>query len=59
MANAYNILKDPFLNKGPAFTKRERESLGLIGTLPNKVQTIQEQAKRVSEQYELRPEGMQ
>ena len=59
MANAYNILNDPFLNKGTAFTKRERESLGLIGTLPNKVQTIQEQAKRVYEQYELRPEGMQ
>ncbi|GAA2863621.1 malolactic enzyme [Lactobacillus intestinalis] len=59
MANAYNILNDPFLNKGTAFTERERESLGLIGTLPNKVQTIQEQAKRVYEQYELRPEGMQ
>lgn len=59
MSNAYNILNDPFLNKGTAFTKREREVLGLNGTLPTKVQTIEEQAQRVYEQYKLRPEGMQ
>lgn len=59
MTNAYNILNDPLLNKGTAFTKRERETLGLVGTLPSKVQTIEEQAERVYEQYELRPEGMQ
>lgn len=59
MTTAYNILNDPFLNKGTAFTKQERETLGLNGTLPTKVQTIEEQAERVYEQYELRPEGMQ
>lgn len=59
MSNAYNILNDPFLNKGTAFTKREREVLGLNGTLPTKVQTIEEQAQRVYEQYKIRPEGMQ
>lgn len=59
MTNAYSILNDPFQNKGTAFTKHERDVLGLNGTLPSKVQTIEEQAKRVYEQYKLRPEGMQ
>ncbi|WP_308557442.1 malolactic enzyme [uncultured Lactobacillus sp.] len=54
MTNAYNILNDPFLNKGTAFTKSERESLGLVGTLPAKVQTIEEQAERIYEQYKAR-----
>lgn len=59
MTNAYNILNDPFSNKGTAFTKRERDILGLVGTLPSKVQTIEEQAARIYEQYELHPEGIQ
>lgn len=59
MINAYQILNDPFQNKGTAFTKHEREVLGLTGTLPTKVQTIEEQAQRVYEQYNLRPDGMQ
>ncbi|RVU72300.1 malolactic enzyme [Lactobacillus xujianguonis] len=59
VSNAYSFLNDPFQNKGTAFTKREREVLGLTGTLPSKVQTIEEQAARVYEQYEQRPEGIQ
>lgn len=59
MTNAYNILNDPFLNKGTAFTKRERESLGLIGALPAKVQTIDEQATRIYDQYKLHAEGIE
>lgn len=58
MTNAYNILNDPFLNKGTAFTKSERESLGLIGALPAKVQTIDEQATRIYEQYQLHEKGI-
>lgn len=59
MADAYSILNDPFENKGTAFTEHERDVLGLVGTLPAQVQTIEEQAERVYEQYEERPEGMQ
>lgn len=58
MTNAYNILNDPFLNKGTAFTKSERESLGLIGALPAKVQTSDEQATRIYEQYQLHEKGI-
>lgn len=59
MINVDRILNDPFLNKGTAFSKAEREQLGLTGTLPAKVQTIDEQARRVYEQFLLRPEGIQ
>ena len=38
------ILNNPFLNKGTAFTIDERKELGLIGLLPPYVQTIEEQA---------------
>ena len=38
------ILNNPFLNKGTAFTMEERKKLSLIGLLPPYVQTIEEQA---------------
>lgn len=31
---AHEILNNPFLNKGTAFTEAERKSLGLVGILP-------------------------
>jgi malate dehydrogenase (oxaloacetate-decarboxylating) len=48
------ILSNPFLNKGVAFTKKEREELGLEGLLPPHVLTLEEQTKRVYEQYSAR-----
>lgn len=41
---AREILNNPFLNKGTAFTMEERRELGLIGLLPPYVHTIEEQA---------------
>lgn len=45
------ILNNPFLNKGTAFTEAEREEFGLTGMLPAHVQTIQEQADQAYAQY--------
>ena len=45
------ILNNPFLNKGTAFTEEERAELGLTGMLPAHVQTIQEQADQAYVQY--------
>ena len=43
MTDAMSILNNPFKNKGTAFTLDERKKLGLIGTLPPRVKTIEEQ----------------
>ena len=48
---SYEVLNDPFLNKGTAFTKEERKELELIGLLPPQIQTIDEQAEQVYAQY--------
>lgn len=41
------LLTDSLLNKGTAFTERERDALGLRGLLPPRVFTLAEQARRV------------
>ena len=43
---SHEILNNPFLNKGTAFTMEERKELGLIGLLPPYVQSIEEQAEQ-------------
>jgi malate dehydrogenase (oxaloacetate-decarboxylating)(NADP+) len=40
------ILSDPLLNKGTAFTERERDVLGLRGLLPPRIFTLDEQVQR-------------
>ncbi|MFC6294256.1 malolactic enzyme [Lactiplantibacillus daoliensis] len=49
---ADTILNNPFLNKGTAFTKAERQELGLTGTLPSAVQTIEEQTTQAYGQFQ-------
>jgi malate dehydrogenase (oxaloacetate-decarboxylating) len=45
-ARGTELLKTSMLNKGSAFTREEREAFGLIGMLPDRVFTIEEQVER-------------
>ena len=45
------LLKDPFLNKGTAFTAEERRAFGIEGRLPPRIETLEEQIVRMYEQY--------
>ncbi|MBP5833325.1 malolactic enzyme [Lactiplantibacillus plantarum] len=56
---ASEILNNPFLNKGTAFTKEERQALGLTGALPSKVQTIDEQATQAYAQFKSKPSRLE
>ncbi len=46
-----DVLNDPSLNKGTAFTAEERDRLHLRGLLPPRVFSIEEQAQRVLEKF--------
>ncbi|SMC18373.1 malate dehydrogenase (oxaloacetate-decarboxylating) [Clostridium acidisoli DSM 12555] len=48
-----DLLRNPFLNKGTAFTEKEREEYGLTGLLPNAVRTIEEQEQIVYERTKV------
>ena len=56
---AHDILNNPFLNKGTAFTLEERKELGLIGLLPPYVQTIEEQAAQTYAQMETKANDLE
>lgn len=45
MKTGFDLLNDPFLNKGTAFTEKERNRYGLVGLLPSHIQTLEEQAR--------------
>lgn len=46
-----SLLETPLLNKGSAFTARERTAFNLTGLLPPRYETIEEQVERAYMQY--------
>lgn len=56
---AHDILNNPFLNKGTAFSLEERKELGLIGLLPPYVQTIEEQAAQTYAQMQTKANDLE
>ncbi|GAB3984753.1 NAD-dependent malic enzyme [Actinoallomurus acanthiterrae] len=51
-ARGLEVLREPLLNKGTAFTSEERDELGLHGLLPPAVETIDQQVHRAYAQYQ-------
>jgi len=51
----HTVLGDPLRNKGTAFTPEERARLGLVGVLPQAVETIEQQLDREYESFTSRP----
>lgn len=48
------LLAEPLLNKGTAFTPEEREAFGLNGLLPPQTSTISQQLERVRSQFDAK-----
>ncbi len=53
------ILNDPFLNKGTAFSKAERQSLHLAGLVPPMIQTLDQQVAQTYGQYQTKPSNLE
>jgi malate dehydrogenase (oxaloacetate-decarboxylating) len=52
------VLADPRINKGTAFTLEEREALDLVGMLPDRVLTLEEQACRAYARHRAEPTAL-
>jgi len=53
------LIRDPAVNKGTAFTEKEREVLGLRGLLPPKVHSLEDQVLRVLENFRRKPNDIE
>ena len=53
------LLHDPLLNKGTAFTEEERDALGMRGLLPPRIATMQEQIVRVMASLRVKPDDLE
>ena len=45
--SGYDLIHEPLLNKGSAFTEKERRELGLQGLIPNATMSMDQQARRI------------
>lgn len=54
-----DLMSDPVLNKGTAFTEEERTEFGLHGLLPPVVETLEEQCVRAYEAYKRKDDDLE
>ncbi len=54
-----DLLYNPLINKGTAFTEAERDALGLRGLLPPRVYTTEQQLVRVYASYLRKPDPLE
>ena len=53
------LLRDPHLNKSTAFTEAEREALGLVGLLPEGIDSEEIQIRRVLQELERKQSDLE
>ncbi len=54
-----SVVRNPFLNKGTAFTKEDREKFFLDGILPPHISTLTEQLERTWESLKAKPDSIE
>lgn len=54
-----DLLNDPRLNKGTAFSEAEREALGLVGLVPDITESLDTQLQRVLQQLATKPSDLE
>ena len=59
MVSGVDLLHDPILNKGIAFTEQERDAFGLRGLLPARVSSQEEQIARALENLRAKPSDLE
>lgn len=57
-ARGRQVLAEPLLNRGSAFSAEERKGLGIKGLVPSALSTLEEQAERVWAQVQAEPTGL-
>ncbi|GAA5699999.1 NAD-dependent malic enzyme [Streptomyces avermitilis] len=57
-ARGHAVLNSPRLNRGTAFTRQERQELGLVGLVPPQVLTQDQQAARAYTQFRSQPNDL-
>src|SRR5260370_29837305 len=58
IVSGVDLLHDPILNKGIAFTEQERDALGLPGLLSPRVSSQEEQISRALENLRAKPSDL-